>query len=221
MAAPQGETADGFELHHGVNHLGHFALTLALLPLLRATNADGAADVRVVHVSSIASYGAGFDINDLDWRMRRYERWSAYCASKRENVLFSDALAAREAAAASGVASVALHPGIVDTELVRYLVPADWLEARAATGDRSALAVAAAHALGVRSAPEGAAPSLWAVTAPRQLLRSGEFYLDAASPAPAFNRPGGGPAGAALGLSLWERSEAAVADAMRGRVRAA
>jgi NAD(P)-dependent dehydrogenase (short-subunit alcohol dehydrogenase family) len=215
MAAPKGLTADGHELHHGVNHLGHFALTAALLPSLRAVGAGA----RVIHVSSIASYIPGFNINDLDWQTRSYERWSAYAASKRANVLFSDALAAREAAAGSGVASIALHPGVVDTELVRYLVPEDWLAARAASGDRSEAAVAAARLLGVRSAPEGAAPSLWAVASPEAV--SGQFYLDAAQPAGAFMRPGGGDTGRALAQQLWERSEAAVADAAAGRVRAA
>ncbi len=218
MAAPQGLTADGHELHHGVNHLGHFALTSKLLPSLRAAGAGA----RCIHVSSIASYGAGFDVDDLDWRRRSYERWSAYCASKRANVLFSDELAAREAAAGSGVASLALHPGVVDTELVRYVVPPDWLQARAAAGDRSELAIAAAHLLGVRSAPEGAAPSLWAATAAASDAASGAFYLDVNSPAPAWSRPGGGAAGVAARQLLWERSEAAVADAAAGdRIRVA
>ena len=46
MAVPQGRTADGFELHIGTNHLGHFALTALLLPHLRG---------RVVTVSSLAA----------------------------------------------------------------------------------------------------------------------------------------------------------------------
>ena len=216
MAAPRGQTTDGHELHHGVNHLGHFALVNALLPALR----DAGTDARVVHVSSIAAYGAGFDVADLDWTSRQYERWSAYCASKRENVLFSDALAEREAAVGSSVSSVSLHPGVVDTELVRYVVPPDWLAARAtADQSRSQLATTLTHLLGVRSAPEGAAPSLWAATAPRDAYISGGYYLDAAQLAPAFGRPGGGAGGKALRDELWERSEAAVADSAAGRVR--
>jgi NAD(P)-dependent dehydrogenase (short-subunit alcohol dehydrogenase family) len=193
-------------------------LTNALLPALR----DAGGDVRIVHVSSIAAYGAGFDVSDLDWSARQYEKWSAYCASKRENVLFSDALAEREAAAGSSVSSVSLHPGVVDTELVRYLVPPDWLAARAtADQSRSQLATALTHLLGVRSPPEGAAPSLWAATAPRDAFVSGGYYLDAAQLAPSLGRPGGGAGGKALRDELWERSAAAVADAAAGRVRVA
>ena len=212
MAAPYGQTADGHELHFGVNHLGHFALTNALVPLLRA----GGAGARIIHVSSIAAYGPGFDVADFEWTSRRYDRWGAYCASKRENVLFSDALAAREAAAGSGGASLALHPGIVDTELVRYLVPSSWLEARAAAGDRSAVAATAVHVLGLRTPPEGAAPTLWAATQRDAAPLSGGFYLDAAAPAPSFGRPGGGADGERLRELLWEQSARAVDDALAG-----
>jgi len=109
---------------------------------------------------------------------------------------------------------------VVDTELVRYVVPEDWLAARAkADESRSALATSLTKLLGVRSAPEGAAPSLWAATVPREAYANGAFYLDAAQLAPAWGRPGGD--GPALRDELWERSAAAVADAAAGRVRVA
>ena len=51
MAPPLRRSVQGFELQLAVNHLGHFALTEALLPLL-----EGRTGARVVHVSSGAAY---------------------------------------------------------------------------------------------------------------------------------------------------------------------
>jgi NAD(P)-dependent dehydrogenase (short-subunit alcohol dehydrogenase family) len=199
MAAPFELTGDGHELHYQTNHLGHFALANLLLPSLRE-----AAQPRCVHVSSIAAYGPGFDVADLDWSTRRYERWGAYCASKRENVIFSDELAARQ----PWLTSVALHPGVVDTNLVRYLVPPTWLAGERAQQETPALF----KLLGMRSAEEGAQPSLWALQSD-EFVVSGAFYLDAAQLAPEQGRPGGGADAAELREKLWEKSESALAAA--------
>ncbi|MBM5785894.1 MAG: SDR family NAD(P)-dependent oxidoreductase, partial [Cyanobacteria bacterium K_DeepCast_35m_m1_288] len=74
MAPPRQLSAQGFELQFAVNHLGHFALTQALLPALR----PGA---RVVHVSSGASYFGRIAFNDLQGE-QRYDAWAAYAQSK-------------------------------------------------------------------------------------------------------------------------------------------
>ena len=208
MAAPLEYTGDGHELHHQTNHLAHFALTTALLPALRA--APGA---RCINVSSLAAFGGGLDVSDLDWRARPYEKWSAYCASKASNVLFADALALRE----PSLLSVSLHPGIVATRLARYLVPDSWLEPGPET---AGLASSLVHALGVRTSAEGAVPSLWAATTPAAELVNGGFYLDAEQLAPLFGRPGADVAGAAQRDALWERSLEEVGDAAAGRMRA-
>lgn len=209
MAAPLGSTEDGHELHWGTNALAHWSLTQQLLPTLRAAPAP-----RVIAVSSIAAFGPGFDVRDLDWRSRGYERWSAYCASKTANVLLSDELAAQE----PSLLAVSLHPGIVSTHLTRYLLP-EWLEQKRMDSNGEAELPPGLHLIGFRSALEGAEPSLWASTSPD--VRSGEFYLDVASPAPARSRPGGGPEGKLAREELWGRAAEAVADARAGRVRAA
>src|ERR1022692_1366094 len=73
MAPPRRQTtSDGFELQFGTNHLGHFALTGRLLPLLR----QGAAP-RVTTVSSGAHHTGRIDFDDLQWT-RRYRPWLAY-----------------------------------------------------------------------------------------------------------------------------------------------
>src|SRR5438309_529583 len=72
MAPPRRQTADGFELQFGTNHLGHFALTGRLLPALRER-----ADARVVTLSSGAHRIGKIDFDDLQ-RERHYNRWRAY-----------------------------------------------------------------------------------------------------------------------------------------------
>jgi NAD(P)-dependent dehydrogenase (short-subunit alcohol dehydrogenase family) len=113
MAPPKRElTADGFEVQFGVNHLGHFALTGRLLPLLRA--ASGA---RVVNVSSLAHTRGRMAFDDLQGE-RDYSPWRAYSQSKLANLLFTLEFERRGAANAWGVNANAAHPGIARTELI-------------------------------------------------------------------------------------------------------
>ena len=83
MALPRCETADGFEMHIGTNHLGHFALTGLLLERLLARP-----DARVVTVSSSAHRMGKIDLDDLHG-VKHYWRWSAYAQSKLANLLFA------------------------------------------------------------------------------------------------------------------------------------
>jgi NAD(P)-dependent dehydrogenase (short-subunit alcohol dehydrogenase family) len=111
MATPRRETADGFELQLGTNHLGHFALTGRLLPLLHAAPAP-----RVVTVSSTAHKMGRMRFDDL-MGDRRYRRWEAYGQSKLANLLFAFELQRRAQAAGSPLLSVAAHPGYAATNL--------------------------------------------------------------------------------------------------------
>ena len=108
MLQPQGTTADGFELHFGTNHLGHFALTNLLLP--RITD-------RVVTVSSAAHRMGSIDLADLNWRSRPYKGWAVYGQSKLANLLFTLELERRLEAEGSRVRSHAAHPGFASTNL--------------------------------------------------------------------------------------------------------
>ncbi len=106
------ETPDGFELQFGTNHLGHFALTGRLLPLLLAAD-----DPRVTTVSSIAhrrSDRAVAEGNPADG----YDPQTAYGRSKLANLLFADELQRRAEAAGSPLTSTAAHPGVTGTNLV-------------------------------------------------------------------------------------------------------
>lgn len=116
MAVPQGRTADGFELHIGTNHLGPFALTARLWPLLGSTSGS-----RVVAVSSQAHRGARLPERDVDVLMGAtgYRRWQQYARSKLANLLFAYELDRRRRAAGMSPMSIACHPGGVGTDLAR------------------------------------------------------------------------------------------------------
>jgi NAD(P)-dependent dehydrogenase (short-subunit alcohol dehydrogenase family) len=150
MASPRRLTKDGFELHLGTNHLGHFALTRLLLPRM-----EGREDARVVTVSSNAHKtvrGIAFDNLNGD---RRYFRWNAYGQSKLANLLFALELDRRLRALGSTVKSLAAHPGYATTNLQSAAAPAF---------DRLIMKVTDA-AVG-QSAEMGALPVLYAATEP-------------------------------------------------------
>ena len=110
MIPPLGRTADGFELQFGTNHLGHFALTNLLLPQIAG---------RVVTVSSIAHRAGAINLHDPNWERRPYRRSRAYAQSKLANLLFSAELQRRLEGAGSEVLSLAAHPGLAATSLLR------------------------------------------------------------------------------------------------------
>uniref|UniRef100_A0A674GGF2 Retinol dehydrogenase 11 n=1 Tax=Taeniopygia guttata TaxID=59729 RepID=A0A674GGF2_TAEGU len=89
MLCPYSKTADGFEMHLGVNHLGHFLLTFLLLERLKQS-----APARIVNVSSLAHHGGRIRFHDLHGE-KSYNRGLAYCHSKLANVLFTRELARR------------------------------------------------------------------------------------------------------------------------------
>ena len=105
MATPQEKTKQGFELQIGTNHLGHFALTRLLLPLIED-------DGRVVTVASTAHTMGSVDTSDLSFATRKYSPWGAYGQSKAANILFAKGLADQLKEAGSNVLSVSLHPGV-------------------------------------------------------------------------------------------------------------
>jgi NAD(P)-dependent dehydrogenase (short-subunit alcohol dehydrogenase family) len=111
MGIPYAETADGFEMQLGVNHLGHFALTAHLAPaLLRSRGA------RVVTVSSTGRF-LGRPIDPTDMQMRRYDPWRAYGRSKLADLQFAVELSRRLATAGSPAKACSADPGFSHTDL--------------------------------------------------------------------------------------------------------
>lgn len=106
------ETADGFELQFGTNHIGHFALTAQLLPLL--CKSLGA---RVVTVSSIANREGQINFDDLQSKAS-YVPGKAYSQAKLANLMFALELQRQSEKHGWGITSIAAHPGVSRTNLL-------------------------------------------------------------------------------------------------------
>ncbi len=163
MATPQGTTQDGFESQFGTNHLGHFILTGALMPLIE----DGA-DKRIVNLSSRGHFASPTDCDDPNFDTTPYDPWVSYGRSKTANVLFSVGLEKRFGA--RGIHSYAVHPGGIATNLGRHLSEdqSKALVERIAKTDPG---------FAWKTIPQGAATSVWAATAD-ELEGTGGVYCE-------------------------------------------
>ncbi len=194
MAIPRRETADGFEMQLGVNHLGHFALTAHLLPALLAAPA-----ARVVSVTSTAHHmGRAIDPEDPHLT-KGYGEWKAYGQSKLANYHFALGLQQRFEAAGVPAASLVAHPGLSDTDL----------QATSVRETEGGFVQRFFHTLAARtgmSAADGALPQLRAATDPA--AKGGEFYAPRfVNNGPPVRRPVLRPGrGRAIDV-LWEVSE--------------
>jgi NAD(P)-dependent dehydrogenase (short-subunit alcohol dehydrogenase family) len=178
MAIPRRTSTDGFELQLATNHLGPFALTGLLLPLLLRPHAGAAESSaessgedahpvpRVVTVSSLMHRSGRLNRDDL-MLARGYSPFQAYSRSKLANLLFMSELQRRADAAGVRLASLAAHPGYAATNLQTVdpaIMGARWMARAMTLGNR----------LFAQSAEHGAWPSLRAATDPG--ARGGEFY---------------------------------------------
>ena len=163
MACPKMQTADGFEMQFGTNHLGHFALTKHLMPLVEA-----GADKRIVNLSSRGHHISPTDLADPNFESTDYEPWQSYGRSKTANILFSVGLEQRFAE--KGVHAYAVHPGGIQTNLGRHLTQADMdalMERIKASGGE----------VSFKTIPQGAATQVWAATAD-ELEGQGGVYCE-------------------------------------------
>ncbi|KAH8373051.1 hypothetical protein KR009_011199 [Drosophila setifemur] len=113
MRCPRYLTIDGIELQLGVNHMGHFLLTNLLLDHLKKT-----APSRIVNVSSLAHTRGEINTGDLNSE-KSYDESKAYAQSKLANIMFTRELARR--LEGTKVTANALHPGVVDTKIIRHM----------------------------------------------------------------------------------------------------
>jgi NAD(P)-dependent dehydrogenase (short-subunit alcohol dehydrogenase family) len=204
MTPPQRDTTtDGFELQFGSNHLGHFALTAHLLPLLRA-----AEHPRVVSLSSLAARQSGrIHFDDLQFE-KSYSAMQAYGQSKLAVLMFAREFDRRSKEAGWGIDSNAAHPGLTKTNL--QISGPSRGRAKPSTMERL-------YTLSWRLTPflwqeidEGILPALYAATSPQ--AEGGAYY----GPHGIYEAAGGGVTAAKVpararddadSRRLWEISE--------------
>lgn len=151
MATPFEHTDDGFERQFGTNHLGHFAMTAELMPLIERGSAK-----RIVNLSSRGHHMGPVHFEDPHFQHRAYDPWSSYGQSKTANVLLTVGLEQRFAV--MGIHAYAVHPGGIETNLGRHMTQdmRDALMARISSRDTD---------FAWKTIPQGAATSCWAATA--------------------------------------------------------
>ncbi|MEM8603459.1 MAG: oxidoreductase [Cyanobacteria bacterium P01_H01_bin.121] len=174
MACPETRVGPGWESQFGVNHMGHFALATALLPLLQKTTG-----ARVVALSSTGHKISDIHWDDIQFDHGEYDKWQAYGQAKTANALFANALSRR--LRAQGGLAFAVHPGGIFTPLQRHLpqeemITLGWLNE---DGEPSELAKA-----GFKTPEQGCSTTLWAATSPALDGKPGVYCEDCDIAAP-------------------------------------
>jgi len=158
MATPFTQTRDGFEMQFGTNHLGHFVLVNRIANLIRNEG-------RLINLSSAGHRYSNVDLEDPNFERTPYEPFVAYGRSKTANILFAVAFDKRHRE--RGVRAAAVHPGVIETELARYVDPSRLQNVIKQISDQ--LAAEGKGPFQWKSVPQGAATSVWAgVVAPAE-----------------------------------------------------
>jgi NAD(P)-dependent dehydrogenase (short-subunit alcohol dehydrogenase family) len=181
MAPLETRTAEGWEIQFATNHLGHLGLATGLHPALAA--AGGA---RVVSVSSAGHLRSPVIFEDIHYRERAYDPWTAYGQSKTANILF--AVEATRRWASDGITVNALHPGAISTtNLTRHMTTEELARIlRAQSGDTS---------YWWKTPEQGAATSVLLATSPLLDGIGGRYFEDCNEAE--LNQPGGARRGVA------------------------
>jgi NAD(P)-dependent dehydrogenase (short-subunit alcohol dehydrogenase family) len=174
MACSETRVGPGWESQFGVNHMGHFALTQALMPLLQKAPAP-----RVVALSSTGHKISDILWDDIQYDQTPYDKWQAYGQAKTANALFANALSRR--LKDSGGLAFSVHPGGIFTPLQRHLpkeemIALGWL---GEDGEPSELA-----RQGFKSVEQGCATTLWSATSASLDGKAGVYCEDCDIAAP-------------------------------------
>jgi len=176
-------TMDGFEYHIGVNHIGHAYLTQLLLDNLKSTALKSSEGSRIVSVSSMAETSAPtpgivFDqwVPTNGIMPDSYEDGEAYGQSKLANLMYTNELSAN--LNGTNVSAYSCHPGVIKTELVRYMDPV-MIEKQAEQGQVVAFlgkVFTQIFNAALFDAEGGALTQLHLATASKETLVNGAFY---------------------------------------------
>lgn len=166
MAVPAGSTVDGYEIQFGTNHMGHALLTDLLLPLLLKTakQSKSGTDVRIVTLTSHSHTRApkcGIDFSKLHSDDPDSQPLTKYGVSKLANILYAKQLAKRYPT----IKSVAIHPGMVNTNLSTTMKQSFML---------AKMLVPIVSFFSAVDIEEGVLNQLWGATSAE--VESGEYY---------------------------------------------
>ncbi|XP_020107170.1 short-chain dehydrogenase TIC 32, chloroplastic-like isoform X2 [Ananas comosus] len=194
MACPFQLSKDGIELQFATNHLGHYLLTSLLLDKLKTTAKETGIQGRIINVSSTAhrsSDGSFFDLEKLN-DQSRYKPFGAYAHSKLANILHANELSRRLQEEGSDVTANSLHPGVIVTNIGRYLTSNAVVFTLLATLVKPF----------VKSIPQGAATTCYLALHPNLKDVSGKYFANCNETTPSAKARDG-----ELGKRLWEFSE--------------
>ena len=179
----------GYELQFAVNHLGHFLLTLNLMPAMQCANLCG----RVINVSSAMHTKGGIDFNNLRGEQgpKKYNGTRAYAQSKLANILFTKELDRRHG---TELTTNCLHPGVVGTSLANK------------KGKLITKAIWSMYKPFARSPTTGADTSVYLASSPEVREVSGRYF----NPSQCLVKPSPTARNEQLARRLWEYSAQAV-----------
>lgn len=208
MACPETRVGPGWEAQFATNHLGHFALTRALIPSLEKPGA------RVVALSSVAHKRSPIIWDDIHFRKNPYEKWIAYGQAKTANALFALGVDAR--LKDRGVRAFAVHPGGIMTPLQRHLpkeemIALGWLDK---DGEMSAQAASL-----FKTPEEGASTTVWCAVSGKLDGKGGVYCEDidiaeiATDASPRYKHVAPWAVDEAAAERLWQVSEEMLAAA--------
>ena len=116
MRPPFTRTKEHLELTFAVNYIGYYLLSHRLIPMMKDVRGS-----RVVNMSSISQYR----INHIDWTNINsefhYDKMKTYALSNLFRIMFTIELNAKLRGKNYQTLSVACHPGVTLTNIVRYM----------------------------------------------------------------------------------------------------
>lgn len=168
MACAEARVGPGWERQFGVNHLGHMALAVGLLPALQRAESS-----RLVALSSIAHARGDVHWDDPHFDQHPYQKWESYAQAKSANALF--ALGADRKWDQYGVTAFSVHPGGIFTPLQRHLTDEEMAELGWKNPDGTIPDMVKAM---FKTPEQGASTATWAATSQKLEGRGGEYCED-------------------------------------------